>query len=106
MTVLVDVTRLVLTTKAALVEPAATVTLVGTVALEVLLLERETTDPPDGAADVSVTVPCEVLPPTTLVGTTETADKAGGVVEAAVITSLTVTIKSGCPEQEMRKGWV
>lgn len=103
---LADVTALVLTTKAALVEPATTVTLVGTVALAVLLLEREITAPPEGAADARVTVPCEVLPPTKLVGKSETADKLGGVVEAAVSTSLTVTVRSGYPEEETRKGCV
>lgn len=104
-TLVADGPPLVLMTNAAPVEPAGTVTLVGTVALAVLLLKSETTAPPEGAADVRVTVPCEVLPPTTLVGKTETADKLGGVV-AVVITSLTVTIRSGCPEQERRKGCV
>ena len=43
--------------KVALVEPAATVTLGGTVAAFVLLLERVTTAPPEGAAAESVAVP-------------------------------------------------
>lgn len=57
-----------LTVKVALVCPACTVTLDGTVATEVLLLESVTVAPPDGAAAVSVTVPVELLPPLTLVG--------------------------------------
>jgi hypothetical protein len=57
----------VLTVKVALVEPAATVTLDGTVAT-VLLLEVVTTAPPAGAAALSVTVPVEELPPLTLLG--------------------------------------
>jgi hypothetical protein len=62
-------TALVLTVNVALVAPAATVTLDGTVAAAVLLLERATNVPPDGAAPLSVTVPVEdCVPPTTLVG--------------------------------------
>lgn len=53
--------------KPALVAPAATVTLAGTVATAVLLLESVTTMPPEGAAAVSVTVPLTELPPVTLV---------------------------------------
>jgi hypothetical protein len=49
-------------------EPAKTVTLEGTVASEVLFEERETTAPPVGAAAVSVIVPCETVPPSTLPG--------------------------------------
>jgi hypothetical protein len=54
--------------KVAVVLPAATVTLAGTVATPVLLLDKETTAPPVGAGAVRVTVPVEVLPPATLVG--------------------------------------
>ena len=63
-------TPIVVTVNVALVAPAATVTLAG-VAAAPLLSESVTTAPPDGAAPVSVTVPCEELPPTTLVGLTE-----------------------------------
>ena len=58
----------VLTVKFAEVAPAGTVTLPGTVATEVLLLDSVTTAPPLGAAPLRVTVPVELLPPLTLVG--------------------------------------
>ena len=61
-------TALVLTVNVALVAPAATVTLAGTLATVVLLLDRAATAPPLGAAPLRVTVPCEELPPVTLVG--------------------------------------
>lgn len=71
------VTDTVPTVKIPPVAPAATVTLTGTVAALVLLLDSETTAPPEGAALVRVAVPCEVLPPTTLVGLSATAESAG-----------------------------
>ena len=61
------VTELVFTENVALVAPAATVTLDGTVA-ELLLLERFTVAPPLGAAPLRVTVPVEGDPPVTLLG--------------------------------------
>ena len=69
------VTELVVTVKVALLAPEAMVTLAGTVAAAVLLLDRETTTD-EGAAAVSVTVPCDVLPPTTLVGLSVREDSA------------------------------
>ncbi len=72
-------TALVVTVNVALVLPADTVTLAGTVTAEVLLLDRDTATPPAGAALLSVTVPWEVLPPTTLVGLSATEFNAGGV---------------------------
>jgi hypothetical protein len=53
--------------KVAVLAPEAILTLAGTVAAAALLLESITTAP-DGAAALSVTVPWEVLLPTTLVG--------------------------------------
>ena len=63
-------TGLVVTANVALVAPTATVTLAGTVAANVLSLDNDTTAPPAGAGPLSVTVPVEGLPPTTLVGAT------------------------------------
>ena len=59
----------VFTVNVALMAPAGTVTLDGTLARP-LLLERKTTAPPLGAGALSVTVPVEDPsgPPTTLVG--------------------------------------
>ena len=54
--------------------PAATLTLAGAVAAAELLLVNVTTAPPVGAALVNVTVPCEELPPTTVLGLTVRAD--------------------------------
>ena len=68
--------------KVALVAPAATATLAGTVAVVVLLLDKVTTVPPEGPAPVNVTVPCEVFPPTTLVGLKTMLDSVGVAVAA------------------------
>lgn len=54
--VVVAVTDVVVTVNVALVDPAATVTLPGTLADELLLLKL-TTEPPEGAAELRVTVP-------------------------------------------------
>src|ERR1044072_141112 len=62
------VTVRVVTVKVALLALAATVTRAGPPAPAVLLLATATPAPPDGAAPVKVTVPCEELPPMTLDG--------------------------------------
>jgi hypothetical protein len=67
------VTALVLTVKVALVAPAVTFTVAGTVAAGALLV-RETTAPPFGAGPVRVTVPVTGAPPFTLLGLTATAE--------------------------------
>src|SRR5438132_8356826 len=71
------VTPVVVTPKFALVAPGATVTLAGTPATVVLLLDNVTMAPPVGAAAVKVTVPVLGAPPTTLVGLTVTEDRVG-----------------------------
>ncbi len=79
------VTALVVTVKVALVAPAGTVTLEGTCAAPVLLLESATCAPPDGAAPLRVTVPVEDCePPTTVVGLNDSEERetVGGVAEA------------------------
>src|SRR5258708_7872478 len=70
-------TAVVVTCTVARVSPAATVTLAGTVAAEVLLLDREATVPPVGAGPLSITVPVDGFPPLTLVGSTVSAVSVG-----------------------------
>src|SRR5881394_2124922 len=84
------VTALVVTVNVALLAPAATVTLAGTVAVDVLL--RVTAAPPVGAGPLSVTVPVEGDPPVTLAGLSAIAESVaepGGatVSEAALVRS-------------------
>jgi hypothetical protein len=63
--VVVVVTEVVVTVKEALVLPAATVTLLGTLAAA-LLLDSDTTAPPEGAFAVRTTVPVKLFPPVTV----------------------------------------
>ena len=70
------VTANVVAANVAVVDPAVTVTLAGTVA-DALLLDSVTTAPPEGAPVVSVTVPVDPVPPTTLAGLTDTDASAG-----------------------------
>jgi hypothetical protein len=72
-------TALVVIENVALVAPASTVTLAGTCAAAVLLLDSVTTAPPVGAAPLSVTVPVDPAPPTTLVGLTVTEERIAAV---------------------------
>jgi hypothetical protein len=67
----------VVTWNAALVAPAATVTLGGTVAAEVLLVDNETAAPPLGAGPLRVTLPVEEFPPLTLVGFSVSEERVG-----------------------------
>jgi len=68
----------VFTVNSALLAPAGTITLKGTLAAP-LLLESVICAPPAGAAPVRVTVPVEnSRPPTTLVGFSERVERVGG----------------------------
>lgn len=71
------VTACVVIVNVALELPAATVTLAGTGATPVLLLASVTTASPGGAAAVSVAVPCEGFPPTTVEGLIDSNERAG-----------------------------
>jgi len=71
------VTALVVTMNVAVLAPAATVTLAGTLAAA-LSLEIITCAPPVGAGPLSVTVPVEFCaPPVTLVGFSVTEESVG-----------------------------
>ena len=70
-------TGLVVTVKVAVVAFAGTVTLADTCAAAVLLLDKVTTAPPDGAGPVNVTVPVDEDPPITEVGLKVTPLRVG-----------------------------
>ena len=78
-TAVTAVTVVVVTLNVAVVDPAATVTLAGTVAAA-LLDASVTTIPPTGAADVNVTVPVLAVPPVTDVGFNATVLSTGAVI--------------------------
>ena len=70
----------------ALVDPAGIVTLAGTVAALVLLLESVTAAPPDGAAAVSVAVPVAfAIPPVTFVGEIESDESVGDADDVCTV---------------------
>ena len=75
-------TDAVLTVNVVLKAPPGTVTLAGTMAALVLLLDRVTTAPPEGAALVKLAVPSEELPPTTLAGLSAIPASEGACVKA------------------------
>jgi len=70
------VTLLVLTVNVALLAPAKTVTLAGTLAAP-LSLVSSTCAPPVIAGPLSVTVPVDCTPPVTLVGFSVTEERLG-----------------------------
>src|ERR1700736_5304618 len=65
--------------KVALLAPTRMVTVEGTMTIEGLLLASDTETPPLGAAPFSFTVPVELLPPTTVLGATESEANDGAV---------------------------
>ena len=67
----------VVTVKSAVMAPAGTVTVSGTVA-DSLSLESDTTAPPAGAGLLNVMVPVEALPPETVAGLRTTEETKGG----------------------------
>src|SRR5436853_187149 len=87
-------TALVLTVKVAVAAPLGTVTLDGTVAAPVLLLDRETSAPPLGAGPLNATEPIEELPPVRLDGLrlSETRLGRGGDVTVRVIVVVFVRV--------------
>jgi hypothetical protein len=95
----------VVTVKVLLVAPAGTVTLAGTVT-PAELSESVTTAPPEGAAPLSVTVPVDEAPPTTVDGLSESVEMvtagarvmlsaANRVVLPRVAVSCTVVLSTG-----------
>src|SRR5206468_3182863 len=80
-----NTTMLVFTVKVAVVDPAATVMLGGTLAADGLLLERDTTAPPLGAGPFRVTVPVEEKPPVTVVGFSVSDERTGGITVSEAV---------------------
>ena len=74
------VTAKVVTVSVRLVAPAGMVTLTGTVAAAVLLLERDTRAPPVRAGPLSFRLPVEGDPPLALVGFSASEVRVGGGV--------------------------
>jgi hypothetical protein len=88
---LVLCTGLVATEKLTLDVPACTVTLAGTVAKLVLLLESVTDAPPSGATPSSVTTPVDAAPPVTDVGFSESEPRRPPVAGVTVSVAVFVT---------------
>jgi hypothetical protein len=80
--------NLVRAVKLADVDPAATVTLLGTLTRIGLLLDRRTNTPPAGAGPLSTTVPVEGVPPLTVLGTKVRETSAGGLTVRVAVTLL------------------
>jgi hypothetical protein len=69
----------------AIVDPAAMLTLGGTVATDVLLLDKEKTAPPLGAGALRMISPVEVFPPFTLVGFNVSENEIGEACEEELL---------------------
>jgi hypothetical protein len=81
----------VVTVKFAELAPAGTRTLTGTLASAVFEDDKITVAPPLGAATLSVTVPVEDTPPTTLAGLSDSADSAAAGAGLTVNVAVLVT---------------
>jgi len=81
----VDATPLVVIVKVAPAEPSGIVTLAGTCAADGLLLCKVTTAPPEGEGPLKVSVPLELLPPTTALGLLVSEDKVGALTVRVVV---------------------
>ena len=90
-TVAVEATDVVPTPKVADVEPAAMVTLAGTLA-SVLPLERLTTVAACAGA-LRVTVPCALAPPVTAVGLSVSAERVGPCAAGGVMLSTALCVE-------------
>jgi hypothetical protein len=82
-----DATATVVTVNVAVVAPAATVTLAGTVALALLEVSA-TESPPVAAAELIVTVPVDVAPPSTDVGFNVTPVTSGPSTVSVAVTEV------------------
>jgi hypothetical protein len=80
-------TALVLTVNVALAAPDAIVTLEGTLAADVLLLESVICAPPDRAGPLNLTVAVDEFPPVTLVGFSDNEEREGDGGGAGVTVS-------------------
>jgi hypothetical protein len=80
-----DATPSVVTVNVAVVAPEATVMLAGTVAALVFEEDSVTTVPAGGAGPVSVTVPVDDVPQTTLAGARVTEVRAAGVTVSVAV---------------------
>jgi hypothetical protein len=96
-----DETEEVVIVNVALLAAAATTTLAGTCTAAVSELVSVTVAPPPSAGPLNVTVPCEVLPPNTLVGFNVTDATAG--VAKIVSVKFAVCVRAGLLESDTLK---
>src|SRR6185503_496528 len=90
-------TALVVTGKVAVLVPAATVTLAGTLAAP-LLLASATCAPPEGAGPLNVTVATEAVPPVTFAGATTSDCTPGWAAAAGTSVARHSRMFTGVPE--------
>jgi len=63
-----------------------------------LLLESETVEPPEGAAELRVTVPVELFPPVTLVGFRVTDETVGEELPGLTVKLVDTVAPPDCPK--------